>query len=115
MNTERFPADLPAFIADFVPHPLAHLMSALHVLSTQGNDLTDDQLSNTAGVAERAVEHGNPALGSVFQVDLICADAKAPNTYEILSMLEDVLGQSGFGSYSDRLNMADLVNQLSFR
>jgi hypothetical protein len=113
-STQCLAADLPTLVADFVPKSLSHFMCSLNVLPTQCNDLTDNQLSNAPRVAERTVEYGDSAFGSILQVNLVRTNAKASNADKVLGMLEDILGQLGFGTNADSLYITDLFYQLVF-
>jgi len=90
-------------------------MSALDVLTAQSDYLAYYEFGNTSRIAKRTVENSNSSLGCILQIDLIGADAKAADANQILSMLENILRQLGFRTYSDGLDIANLLNKLIFR
>jgi len=68
-----------------------HLDGAVTQLSRKGNDFSDNQLRNTARVAEGRVEDGNTVVGSILEVDLIGTDAEAPDNDQVLGLLQNPL------------------------
>lgn len=68
-----------------------HLVRTVAKLPAKSNDFGNDELSDTAGVAERRIEDGNAALSGVLEVDLIGPNAKAAYKQQIFGMTEDFL------------------------
>ena len=58
-------------------------------MSSKGNNLSDDELGNTAGVCEWGVEDSNPVLCSIVEVNLIRANAEASYHDQVLGFTED--------------------------
>ncbi len=73
------------------------------------------QLGNGAGVGVRCVEHGNAALASRVEVDLVGADTEAAHGDEFLRVIEEFLGQLGAGANADEVGIGDLFLQLGIR
>lgn len=89
-NAERFPADLPTAVGNFVPGPGVHLGGAVGELAGEKDYFGDDKLGNGAGVGEWRVEDGGASSGGVREVYLGGADAEAADCEEIFGMFEDV-------------------------
>ena len=94
--TERLSTYLPATIANLVPGAPVHLVRAIPKLSSQRDDFGNDQLSNTAGVAEWGIKYCDAMLGCVLRVDLVCAYAETANDYQVLRFPKDSTCEFGF-------------------
>lgn len=66
-----------------------HLIGTVTQLSSQGNDLSNDQFSNAARVAERGVEDSNAVVRSILDINLVCSDTEATHNYEISGLFQD--------------------------
>lgn len=84
-DAQCFTTDLPAAPGLLVPETLAHLPATLEVLSSESDDLGNDELSDGARVREGGVEDGNASFGGGGEVDLVCADAEAADDKQLNS------------------------------
>lgn len=50
--TKGLAPDLPALVADLVPSASMHLHRTISKLTSEGDDLSNDKLRNTPGIAE---------------------------------------------------------------
>lgn len=82
--TERLSTYFPATIANLVPGAPVHLVRAIPKLSSERDDFGNNQLSNTAGVAEWGIEYCDAMLCCVLRVDLVCAYAETTDDYQVL-------------------------------
>ena len=73
------------------------------------------QLGNRTGVGVRRVEHGDAALASGVQVDLVGADAETADSDQFLGAVEDLFGQLGARANADEVGIGDLFLQLRIR
>ena len=89
-DAERLPADLPAALGLFVPDSLAHLEAALKVLPRERNDLGYDELCDGTRVGEGRIKDGDTGFRSGDQVDLIYADAEAPDDEELKGHTDEI-------------------------
>jgi hypothetical protein len=92
-RTQGLAPDFPAVLADLVPKPSVYFHGAITELTSQSDDLCDDQLSHTAGVGERGIEDGNALLGRVIKINLVRPDTEATYDEEVLRLAEDILGE----------------------
>lgn len=104
-NTQSLASNLPALGADLVPCTTVHLVGSVAELTGEGDDLRDDQLSDTARVGERGVEDGDTILGSKLEVDLVGTDTEAADDEEVCSLTEDLFGELCLGADTDNLNV----------
>lgn len=72
-----------------------HLVGAVAQLAGEHDDLTNDQLGNTAGVAEGGVEDRNTVVSGILKVDLVSTNTEATNDNEVLGLLQDARGELG--------------------
>lgn len=82
-----------------------HFVGAVTQLAGKANDLANDQLGNTAGVAERRVEDSNTLFGGILEVDLVGTNAEATDHNQVLSLLEDPRGELGLGTDTNHMNV----------
>lgn len=82
-----------------------HFVGAVTQLASKANDLANDQLGDTAGVAERRVEDGNTMLGGILEVDLVGTNTEASDHDQVLGLLEDSCGELGLGADADHMNV----------
>lgn len=82
-----------------------HLVGAVAQLASKANDLGNDQLGDTAGVAEGGVEDGNTVFGGILEVHLVGTDTEAPDHDQVLSFLKDPSGELGLGADTDHMNV----------
>lgn len=103
--TKCLSANLPASAAHFIPRSLVHLHRAVAQLSRQRDNLADDQLSNTAGVAEWRVENRNAVVSGILQVDLVRSDAETADGDEILGFGENARAELCLGPDADDMHV----------
>ena len=82
-----------------------HFHGAIAQLTSKADDLRDDQLGDTAGVAERRVEDGNTVLSGILEVDLVGTDAEAADHNQVLGLLEDSCGELGLGADTNHMHV----------
>lgn len=82
-----------------------HFHGAVAQLTSKANDLGNDQLGDTAGVAERRVEDGNTVFGGILEVNLVGSDAEAADHNQVLSLLEDPRGELSLGADTNHMNV----------
>ena len=82
-DAECLPADLPTALGLLVPDSLAQLEAAFKVLTRERNDLGYDELRDGTRVGEGRVEDRDAGFRSGELVDLIYADAEAPDDEEL--------------------------------
>ena len=87
-----------------------HLGRTVAELTSQCNDLGDDQLRNTAGVAEGRVEDGDTVVCGILQVDLIRPNTEAADDDEIAGLFQDARGELGLGTDANHVDIT--VEQL---
>jgi hypothetical protein len=109
MPTQCLATDLPALVAHFVPGSVVHFVRAVTQLSCKGNNLCDDQLGNTAGVAEGRVEDRNTVVGGILEVDLVGTDAEAADNDQVLGLLQNPLRELGLRADTDDMNITALL------
>lgn len=95
-----------------MPVSLVHLQVPVTQLSRKEHDLSNDQLSDRAGVGEGRIEDSDTLLRSILEVDLIRADTEAPNDTELFGSIEDLLGDLGLGADTDTMDITNLFNEL---
>lgn len=105
LRTERLATDFPALGADLVPGAAVHLVGAVTKLTGQGDNFGNNELCNTARIGEGGVEDSNAVGGSVFEVDLVRADAEAANDEQVLGLTQDLLGQLGLGANTNDMHV----------
>ena len=104
-NTEGLAADLPALGAHLVPGAAVHLAGAVAELAGEGDDLSNHQLSNRAGVGERRVENGNTMLSSIVKINLVGTNAEAADNEQVLSFPENIGSKLGLGADANDMNI----------
>jgi hypothetical protein len=70
-----------------------HLAGAVAQLTGKHDHFTNDQLGNTARVAEGGVEDGNTLVGGILEVDLVGTDTEATDDDKVLRFLQDSCGE----------------------
>lgn len=64
------------------------LIRAITQLTSQSNDLPNDQFRDAARVTEGRVEHCNAIVGGALEVDLVRSDAEAADDDEVFGFLQ---------------------------
>ena len=82
------------------------LVGSISKLSGKDNDFCNDQFCHTSGICKWGVEDCNAVSGSVFEVDLVRANAEAAHYNQILSFTEDSFVQLSFRANSNDMNIA---------
>lgn len=82
-----------------------HLVGAITQLAGQHDHLTNDQLGNTARVAEGGVEDGNTLVSGILEVDLVGTDTEATDDDKVLCFLQDSCGELGLGANTDDVDI----------
>lgn len=82
-----------------------HLVRTVTKLSSKGNDLSNDKLGNTARVAEWRIEDSNSMLRCILRVNLICANAKATDYYQVLGLPEHPSCKLRLRPYADNVDI----------
>lgn len=82
-----------------------HFVGAVAQLASKANDLANDQLGDTAGVAERRVEDGNTVFGGILEIDLVGTNAETSDHDQVLGLLEDSRRELGLGADTDHMNV----------
>lgn len=72
-----------------------HLVGAVAELAGKDHHFTNDQLSNTARIAERGVEDGNTMICSILEINLIGTDTETTDDNEVLRFLQDAGSELG--------------------
>lgn len=114
-DTESLTSHFPASGGLLVPGAVVQLHVSVAQFSGQGDDFRDGQLCDGSRVREWRVENGDPALGSVLQVDLVRSDTEAANHDQVFGVLEHVCRESRLRSDTDRVDVLDLFDQLLLR
>jgi hypothetical protein len=83
-----------------------HLVGSVAELTGEGDDLSNDKLSDTARVGEGGVEDSDTILGSKLEVDLVGTDTEAADDKEVCGLTEDLFGELCLGANTDDLNVA---------
>lgn len=104
-NSQGLASNLPALGADLVPCTTVHLVGSVAELTGEGDDLSNDKLSDTARVGEGGVEDGDTVFGSKLEVDLVGTDTEAADDEEVCGLTEDLFGELCFGANTDDLNV----------
>ena len=111
-DAERPAAELVAAAGRLVPDAVVHPLGLLDQPAGQRDDLAEHQLDDAAGVGERRVEDGDAALGRAGQVDLVGADAEAPDRQEVLPGVEHLGGDLGVGADPEQGHARQGVGEL---
>lgn len=82
-----------------------HLVGAIAQLTGKHDHLTNDQLGNTARVAEGGVEDRNTLFSGILEIDLVGTDTEATDDDEVLCLLQDSCGELGLGANTDDVNI----------
>lgn len=110
VHTQSLPPNLPALIANLLPIPSVHLFIPITKLPSQGNDLSNHQLSNTSRITEWRVEDNDSVLCSVVEVNLVGTDTEASNSKQVLCLLEDLLRQFCLGADTNDMDISALMS-----
>lgn len=86
-DAQRLATNLPAAFRLLVPEAVAHLPTALEILTGESDDLGNNELSDGARVREGRVEDGNASFGGGGEVDLVCTDAEAADDEKLYSSM----------------------------
>jgi len=73
------------------------------------------ELTDTAAVAERGIEHRNSTLLGRSKVYLIRANTEAAHRHEILRLGQDLSCEAGLAPYPHNVGIPDLLLELSLR
>ena len=91
-----------------------HFVAPVTQLAGQGYDLAYYELGDRPGVRERGVENADAMSGRVFEVDLVCTNTEAAHDDEVLRCREDSGGQLSLASYTQDVDVFDLLDELIF-
>lgn len=78
-DTKRLSPDLPTSFRNLVPDAGSHFPGSIDQLSGESNDFRNDKFCNGTGIREGGVKDGYTVSCGMQEVDLIGADAEAPN------------------------------------
>ena len=106
-HTDGLSSNLPATVAHFVPGTSVHLVGAVAQLTCKHDHLTNDQLSNTARVAEGGVEDRNTLVGGILEVDLVGTDTEATDDDKVLCFLQDSCGELCLGANTNDVDIPE--------
>lgn len=70
-----------------------HLAGTITKLTSQRNDLGNDQLGDAARVTKWRIEDRNAMVGSILEVDLVCSDAEAADGDKVPCLFQHTRGQ----------------------
>ena len=111
-DAERAAAHLVRALGRLVPDAGVHGRVLVGEVAGQRDDLGDDELDDAAGVGERGVEDGHPALGGDREVDLVGADAEGADGQQVGRRLEHARGDVGLGADAEQLHAGHPRRQL---
>jgi hypothetical protein len=82
-----------------------HFIRTITELTGKGDDLSDHELGDTAGVAERGVEHGDTVLRRILEVDLVGTDTEATHDDEVSGFLQHTSRELCLGTDTDDVDV----------
>jgi hypothetical protein len=91
-----------------------HLVGSIAELTGKGDDLGNDELSDTARVGEGGVEDGDTILGSKLEVNLVGTNTEAANDEEVCGLTQDLLSELCLGTDTNDLYVAVESNLLAY-
>lgn len=83
-----------------------HLVGAVTELAGEGDNLTDDELGDTARVTERRIEDGNAMIRGKLEIDLVGADTEAADGDQVVGLFEDAGGEFSLGTDTNDMDIA---------
>ncbi len=114
-DTQLLAADFEGVGRAFDPAATVAGSVLLRDAAQQQDRFGQHQLGHRTGVGVRRVEHGDTALASSVEVDLVGADAETADSDQFLGAVEDLFGQLGARADADEVGIGDLFLQLGFR
>lgn len=83
-----------------------HLVGAVTELAGEGDNLSDDELGDTARVTEGRIEDGNAMVRGKLEIDLVGADTEAADGDEVAGLFEDAGGEFSLGADTKDMDIA---------
>lgn len=109
--TEGLAPYLPALVANLVPCASMHLHGTIAKLASERDDLGDDELRNTPGIAEWRVEDGDPMLCRISKIHLVGANAETADHDEVFGFFQNSSSELSLGTNANHMNVPCYIFQ----